>query len=136
MLRLKFYSTTDTDITHDKESGVPLKEPIAGKGNRKTSVAVYVGSTFQPEAVLATATVVRYFKDIDIPVLAKKCAVEKVIANSDFSRKERKEIWEALWNHSAKVEALRHGAYKDEIRQIKQADRWRNWEKEVGLNIK
>jgi len=131
MLNLKFYTTTNTEITHDKESGVPLKEPKAGKGNRKTSVVLYSGSTYQIEAVLATASVTRYFKDIDIPVLGKKCAVEKLIKEGDFTRKERTEIWKALWKHSAKVESLRHGAYKEEILQIKQADRWRNWDKNL-----
>lgn len=135
MLKLKFYTTTDVDITHDPESGVPLKEPKPGKGNRITSVSVYVGGKFQPEAVLATATIQRYFKDLDIPVLAKKLVVEKLLANTDFSRKERTEIWNALWNHSAKVEALRHGAYKEEIRHIKEEDQWRKWTNQINRKI-
>jgi len=135
MYRLKFYTTTNTEITHDKDSGVPLKKPIIGKGNRKTSVALYQGSTIQPEALLATATVIRYFKDLDIPVLAKKLVIEKLITENSFTRKQRTEIWNALWRHSAKVESLRHGAYKKEIKHIKDEDMWRGYIEEVNRKI-
>ncbi len=135
MYRLKFYTTTNTEITHDKDSGVPLKKPIVGKGNRITSVVLYQGSTIQPEALLATATVTRYFKDLDIPVLGKKLVIEKLIAENNFTRKQRTEIWEALWSHSAKVESLRHGAYKEEIRHIQVEDEHRRYVKEANRKI-
>jgi hypothetical protein len=151
MYRLKFYTTTkyptgneelDKDILRNLPTEATLcdvelnKYIKAGKTNRVTSVCLYQGSTIQPEALVASATVRRYFKDLDIPALGKKLAVEKLINENNFSRPQRKEIWKALWRHSPKVEALRRGAYKEEILKIKQADRWRNWEEEIGLNIK
>ena len=148
MYRLKFYTTTkyptgDEEIDAEIMKNLPAEITLcdkalndyitAGKTNRITSVALYQGSTIQPEALLASATVKRYFKDTDIPVLGKKCVVEKLIEHNEFTREQRKEIWKAFWEHSPKVESLRHGAYKEEIRQIKQADRWRNWEAELKI---
>ena len=150
MYRLKFYTTTQyptgneevdvqiidnlpTSITLcDEELNKYIKE---GKTNRVTSVALYQGSTIQPEALLATATVRRYFKDLDIPVLGKKLVVEKLIAENNFTRTQRTEIWKALWNHSAKVESLRHGAYKEEIKHIKEEDQWRKWTDQINKKI-
>ena len=130
MYKLRFYSTTNTEVTH-YPTGKPLEKTMKGKGNRVTFVALYVGEKFIPEHVLATATVKRYFKDFDIPALGKKCAIEKLIETGIFSREERKEIWKTFWNHSSKVESLRHGAYKKEIAQVKQADKWRKWDEAV-----
>ena len=150
MYRLKFYTTTryptgdeetDNAIINslprevalcDIELGKYIKK---GKTNRVTSVALYQGSTIQPEALLATATVRRYFKDLDIPVLAKKLVVEKLIAENYFTRRQRTEIWKALWRHSAKVESLRHGAYKEEIKHIKEEDRWRKWTEDINKKV-
>lgn len=150
MYRLKFFTTVkyptgneevDKQIINnlptsiilcDKELNKYVKE---GKTNRVTSVALYQGSTIQPEALLATATVRRYFKDLDIPALGKKLAVEKLIAENSFTRKQRTAIWKALWNHSAKVESLRHGAYKEEIKHIKQEDMWRGWTEKINRRI-
>jgi hypothetical protein len=147
MYRLKFYTTTkyptgDVDIDVEIMKNLPTNITLCdeklnkyikeGKTNRVTSVILYQGSTIQPEALLTAATVRRYFKDLDIPVLGKKLVVEKLIAENDFTRKQRTEIWEALWRHSPKVESLRHGAYKNEISHIKQEDRWRKWTEEIN----
>jgi hypothetical protein len=147
MYRLKFYTTTkyptgdkeiDADIMKNLPTQITLNDTdlrkyvSEGKTNRVTSVVLYQGSTYNPEAILTSATVRRYFKDPDIPALGKKLAVEKLVAENDFTRKQRTEIWKALWRHSPKVESLRHGAYKDEIKYIKQEDHWRKLTEEIN----
>lgn len=112
MYRLKFYS-----VTHNE------KEVI----NRETSVTL-----LYEEKELATVTVVRYFKDLDIPVLGQKLAVEKLLQEPQFTREQRTEIWETFWNYSLKADSLRHGAYKKEIKYIKQEDQWRKWSEKLN----
>lgn len=140
MYKLKFASITHSpDVT---PSGIDSSAEI----NRVTTVVLFTGNMVrQQESAggktvfegkeIATAVVTRYFKDPDIPVLGQKLAVEKLAKQDQFGRDQRKAIWEAFWNYSPKTESLKHGAYKKEIRKIRQEEEWRNYLDQVKRRI-
>lgn len=140
MYQLRFASTThSTGVAPD---GMKSYEKI----NRVTTVTLLKGNMVrQQESAggktvfegkeIATAVVIRHFKDPDIPVLGQKLAVEKLAKQDQFGRDQRKAIWETFWNYSPKTESLKHGAYKKEIRKIKQEEEWRNYMDQVKRRI-
>ena len=113
MYKLKFLSRTQKEYP---EVGV---KPY----NRETAVILLKGKLDDEGKFIGKevdkASVTRHFKDPDIPVLAQKFAIEKMLKDERYTREQRKEIWELFWAYSPKTDALLRGAYKSEIQRIK-----------------